>query len=427
MVTWVERQAAAQPVRHLRAGGFPVLSAGKEHRDRQDWLALQDRALAVAAEGITIADARLPDRPLIYVNEGFERLTGFTAAEALGRNCKFLQGQDADAGTVAEIRRALEEGRDCTVEILNRRKDGTPFWNRLSITPVRDDHGTVTHFIGVQSDVTARRRAEEALRRANEQMRSDLAEAALIQQAWLPQALPQVPGYEFAWSFRPCTELAGDALNIVRLDERHVGLYILDVCGHGVPAALLSASLNRWLSPVPEQSCLFVEAPDSPTGFAPAGPAAVATMLNRQFGAEPTTGKFFTILYGVLDLRSRGFRYVTAGHPPPVRITASGADVCPLSRGVPIGVLPDFTYRERIVQLEPGDRLLVYTDGALEAIDADDQELGQQRLLDALAALHHLPPKAGLMAMIDKLEAWCPDGQPQDDITLLSVDVAREW
>lgn len=402
------------------------MNSWKDDQDRQDWLALQDRALAVAAEGITIADARLPDRPLIYVNEGFERLTGFTAAEALGRNCKFLQGQDADAETVAVIRRALEEGRDCTVEILNCRKDGTRFWNRLSITPVRDDQGTVTHFIGVQSDVTARRRAEEALRLANDQMRNDLAEAALIQQAWLPQVLPQVPGYQFAWNFRPCTELAGDGLNIVRLDEDHVGLYILDVCGHGVPAALLSASLNRWLSPVPEQSCLFVAADDSPTGFAAAEPAAVATMLNRQFGAEPATGKFFTILYGVLELSSRRFRYVTAGHPPPVRIHARGAEVCPLARGVPIGVLPDFEYRERSVELAPGDRLLVYTDGALEAIDADDQELGQQRLLDALAELHELPPAESLAAMIGRLEAWCPGGQPQDDITLLSVDVAGD-
>ncbi len=394
-----------------------------DNRSRQDWLVLKDRALAVAAEGITIADARLPDRPLIYVNEGFERLTGYSAAEVLGRNCKFLQGRDADQDTVEVIRAALREGRDCTVEILNCKKDGTRFWNRLSITPVRDEAGALTHFIGIQSDVTARRQAEEGLRRANAQMRRDLEEAALIQQAWLPQALPRVPGYEFAWRFRPCEELAGDGLNIVRLDEHQVGVHILDVCGHGVPAALLSASLNRMLSPAPEQSCLFVPVADSPTGFAAAEPAAVATTLNRQYAAFPETGKFFTLLYGILDLRSRRFRYVTAGHPPPVRITAAGAAVCPLARGVPVGVLPDFEYRERSVQLAPGDRLLLYTDGALEAIDADDEEMGEQRLLDALAELHALPPAASLEAMVAKVEAWCPGGQPQDDVTLLSIDV----
>lgn len=395
-----------------------------EHSGR-DWLALQERALAVAAEGITIADACLPDRPLIYVNEGFERLTGYAAAEVLGRNCRFLQGPDADADTVQVMRQAMQDGRECTVEILNRRKDGTPFWNRLSITPVRDAAGTVTHYIGVQSDVTARREAEDGLRRANLQMRRDLEEAAAIQQAWLPGALPQVPGYEFAWRFRPCAELAGDGLDVVRLDDDHVGVYILDVCGHGVPAALLSASLNRLLSPLPEHSCLFVPATDGSAGFAPAAPAVVAGTLNRQFRAGPETGKFFTILYGVLELKSRTFRYMTAGHPPPVRISAAGATVCPLAHGVPIGILPDFAYREKMVRLAPGDRLLLYTDGAFEAIDGDDRELGENRLLAALAELHGLEPGASLDAMIARIEAWCPGDQPQDDVTLLSIDVLQ--
>ncbi|MCU0293814.1 MAG: PAS domain-containing protein, partial [Thermoanaerobaculaceae bacterium] len=117
-----------------------------------DWLALKDRALAVAAEGVTIADARAPGRPLIYVNEGFERMTGYPAAEVLGRNCRFLQGPDTDAVAVAEIRAALADHRECVVEILNYRKDGSTFWNRLSITPVRESSGEVTHFIGIQSD-----------------------------------------------------------------------------------------------------------------------------------------------------------------------------------------------------------------------------------------------------------------------------------
>jgi len=86
----------------------------------------------------TIADARLPDQPLIYVNERFERLTGYRREEILGTNCRFLQGPNPHRDTVDEIRRALAEERECMVEILNYRTNGTPFWNRLSITPVRD-------------------------------------------------------------------------------------------------------------------------------------------------------------------------------------------------------------------------------------------------------------------------------------------------
>lgn len=395
----------------------------KQNAERRDWLRLQDRALSVAAEGISIADARRPGRPLIYVNDGFFRLTGYTADEVLGRNCNFLQGEDADPETIRTMREAMTAGRDVTVEIRNRRKDGTPFWNRLSITPVRDDAGDVTHFIGVQSDVTERREAEEALRRVNEQMLRDLEEAAKIQRAWLPTAMPRIPGFEFGWRFRPCTELAGDGLGVVRLDEHRVGLYILDVVGHGVPAALLSATLGQMLSSLREHSCLYEPDPGSPTGLAPAAPARVAATLNRRFGLGPETGKFFTFLYGIIDTRAGEFRYCTAGHPPPVRVNARGARICPLTQGLPIGVLPDGEYRERSVSVKPGDRVLLYTDGAFEAIDENDREMGERRMLDGLWELQGTPLDDALAEMVRRIEGWCPGDQPQDDVTLLAFDV----
>jgi PAS domain S-box-containing protein len=113
--------------------------------------------MAAAAEGIVISDANQPGNPLIYVNDGFARLTGYSRGEALGRNCHFLQGQDTDPAALEQIRVSLRERRDCLVELLNYRKDGTPFWNRLSITPLQDVQGRLTHFVGVQSDITARK------------------------------------------------------------------------------------------------------------------------------------------------------------------------------------------------------------------------------------------------------------------------------
>ena len=95
-------------------------------------LDLKDRALAAAAEGITISDPSLPDNPLIYVNSGFERITGYPAAAVLGKNCRFLQGPDTDPEAAAIIRQAVIEETECTVEILNYRRDGSSFWNRLS-------------------------------------------------------------------------------------------------------------------------------------------------------------------------------------------------------------------------------------------------------------------------------------------------------
>ena len=132
-----------------------------QNKSVEEQLILKDLALASSAEGITIADASKPDCPLIYVNKGFEEITGYTADFACGSNCRFLQGEDTDPSTIEEIRLAVREKRECVVEILNYRKNGEPFWNRLSITPIRNHSGEVTHFVGVQSDVTARRQSND--------------------------------------------------------------------------------------------------------------------------------------------------------------------------------------------------------------------------------------------------------------------------
>ena len=132
----------------------------------EEALVLRDRAIAAATQGIAISDSSLPDNPIIYVNPAFERITGYASEEFLGRNCRFLQGQKTDRQAVAELRQAIATGTPCTVEMLNYRKDGTTFWNELSISPVRDTTGRLTHFVGVQTDITDRRTLEEQFRQA---------------------------------------------------------------------------------------------------------------------------------------------------------------------------------------------------------------------------------------------------------------------
>jgi diguanylate cyclase (GGDEF)-like protein/PAS domain S-box-containing protein len=135
---------------------------------------LRDRALAATSHGIVIADAKMPDYPIIYCNPAFERITGYCAREILGRNCRFLQGPDTDRATVAKIRNAIGKGLECQVIIKNYRKDGTPFWNKLSLSPVRDDSGNLTHFVGIQSDLSERIEVQEALQQANDQLQTIL-------------------------------------------------------------------------------------------------------------------------------------------------------------------------------------------------------------------------------------------------------------
>src|SRR5919107_2529684 len=131
--------------------------------DGSDKLRLLERAVTASTNSIVISDPNQPDDPLVYVNPAFERTTGYTAEEVLGRNCRFLQDEDRDQPAVGELRAAVHEGRHCSVVIRNYRKDGTLFWNELSIYPVRDEEHRVTNFVGVQNDITERIRTEEIL------------------------------------------------------------------------------------------------------------------------------------------------------------------------------------------------------------------------------------------------------------------------
>ena len=127
-------------------------------------LQLRDRAIRAVSQGILITDPHQPDNPIIYASPGVERLTGYSVNEVIGRNCRFLQGKDTDPDAVAQVRSAIREGKPCEVELLNYRKNGTPFWNQLLISPVHDEAGHLTHFVGIQTDVTARRHLEMQFR-----------------------------------------------------------------------------------------------------------------------------------------------------------------------------------------------------------------------------------------------------------------------
>ncbi|MBX9677343.1 MAG: PAS domain S-box protein [Gemmataceae bacterium] len=133
---------------------------------REQALRLMEGAMRAVSQGILITDPNLPDHPIIFASKGFENLTGYRADETLGRNCRFLQGPNTDPVEIAKLRKGVANGVECSVEILNYRKDGSTFWNALFITPVRDDQGRLLHFVGVQADVTERHVLEAQVRQS---------------------------------------------------------------------------------------------------------------------------------------------------------------------------------------------------------------------------------------------------------------------
>ena len=140
-----------------------VLAAAIERILSQERLQMMERAIESCSNGIAITDATEADNPIIYVNPSFERITGYSRDELIGKNCRFLQGSDTDTAAAKQLRIAIEEGRESQVILRNFRKDGTPFWHELSIAPVYNSRRHLTHFIGVQTDITDRQRSEEEL------------------------------------------------------------------------------------------------------------------------------------------------------------------------------------------------------------------------------------------------------------------------
>ena len=151
---------AKHPIKYL-AIRFDI----SDRKKLEETLRLRERAIASSENGIVITDWRLPNNPIVYANPAFERITGYSANEVVGKNCRFLQGNDLFQSEKDTLRTAIAKGESCTVVIRNYRKDGSLFWNELSISPITDEKGNVTHFIGIQTDISTRKEAEKELKR----------------------------------------------------------------------------------------------------------------------------------------------------------------------------------------------------------------------------------------------------------------------
>jgi phosphoserine phosphatase RsbU/P len=263
--------------------------------------------------------------------------------------------------------------------------------------------------------------ANVRLAEANSRMSRDLRAAAKIQEAFLPRNLPRVPGTEFAWIYRPCDELAGDGLNIIPLDNENIALYILDVSGHGVASALLSVTLSRLLSLPSDPASILIRDADTSNGFEITPPAEVAAELNRLFPFDSATTQFATMVYGVLNVASGEFRYVSAGHPGPVHLACDALPVILESPGSPIG-LADDAYEERSVRLAAGDRLYLYSDGVPEAMDADGKVFGDALLLATIGEGRSELLDYGVATLAESIAKWRGPEKPQDDISTLAVE-----
>ncbi len=242
---------------------------------------------------------------------------------------------------------------------------------------------------------------------ALQQQEEELKRAREIQQMLLPSTLPQLARVQIAGAWQPAREVGGDYFDVIQLDKDRLGICVGDVAGKGITAALLMANLQA-----------------SFRAFATteASPQVVCTKLNKFLCANIALGKFVTFFYAVLDANARTLTYENAGHLPGLLLRSNGTTETLRGGGAVLGVLPDWTYQDYSAQLQPGDLLVLSTDGITEAENAKLEEFGDKRLLEAARARHGSALDVQ-RAIMQQVTAFC-GGNFRDDATLLVLRIS---
>ncbi len=236
----------------------------------------------------------------------------------------------------------------------------------------------------------------------------EIAEARAIQEGFLPKEIPQLAGYEIAAAWQSARVVGGDYFDVLPFDGEMCGLCIADVAGKGLPAALLMSNLQAAVR--------GLASPSLP-------PEDLCTRLNTLLCRNIASDRFVTLFYAQLDGPSRQLRYVSAGHNPPFVLHRDGSHERLCEGGIVLGVFANQPFKSGTVQLQSGDRMVLYTDGVTEACNSDDEEFGEERLLQVL---QQDPARSAIEIQKNILQAAAEfsRGPRQDDATLLVVAVA---
>jgi phosphoserine phosphatase RsbU/P len=262
--------------------------------------------------------------------------------------------------------------------------------------------------------------SNQSLKKAYQTIRDDLDAAARMQRSLLPTA-GTIDGIHCNSLFLPASVVAGDVFNFFSIGSSSVGFYLLDVSGHGIPAAMLSVTLSKVLTTRPEAGSPLVAPTPAGSAYVIRPPHEALSDVNNRFLDQDDM--YFTMVYGVLDKCSGRLRLAQAGHPAPILLRRNKPPESLGDGGFPLGMLPDRSFDPLEYQVEEGDRLFLCSDGILECTNVAGKEFGQERLMEVLHKHRHSSLGTLLESLQCTMQQWAGSAEFADDVTLLALEV----
>jgi serine phosphatase RsbU (regulator of sigma subunit) len=265
--------------------------------------------------------------------------------------------------------------------------------------------------------------AQDQLKEAYSIIKKDLLAAGDLQKKMLP-APAVIKGYKFSWIFRPSSFLGGDMFNYFKLDEENIGFYLLDVTGHGLPAALLSFNLSKTLLPFPVELSPLKRLIPEPPYHQTLMPASAVEEINKRFQRAKGTTQYFTMVYGMINLQTNILNILRAGHAMPIFLPKDGEAVLLEKGGLPVGMLPTVKFDKDVEQfpLNQGDRLFVYTDGITDCINTENVQFSEKRLIEFIEGNKEAPMEMMIHNLELMLVDWKGDADFVDDVSMVAIE-----
>jgi phosphoserine phosphatase RsbU/P len=256
---------------------------------------------------------------------------------------------------------------------------------------------------------------------AHKLIEDDLKAAAWMQERLLPPPALQAYGVRCEWRLQPSGYIAGDIFNFFVMDETQIGFYLLDVSGHGVPAAMLSVALGMMLTPDATYGSPLKSYNRDTGCFEVLSPGDAIRELNRRFQLKDD--RYFTMIYALLDTRSSILRVAQAGHPGPILIRKDGHLQVLGSGGMPVGLWPDIEFDCFDLSISHGDRLLLYSDGVTECKSVRGEAFGERRMVDYLERWATRSVDELLGGLLAEIRGWRGNTEFEDDLSLLAIEM----